>query len=145
MPRLHVHLPGPFSVSFGGHRHRRYSYRSSGGGTGCLGPFVVIMGVLLIASLAIYAVLIVAGFLLAWWTACSLVGLVMWSIDAIRNHSRHRPWPVPLNVQFWPLRFTREEPTPQIAAGWYPDPVYGEGLRWWDGERWTERLSGADS
>ena len=23
-------------------------------------------------------------------------------------------------------------------AGWYPDPVGGVGLRWWDGRLWTE-------
>lgn len=22
--------------------------------------------------------------------------------------------------------------------GWYPDPKYGQGLRFWDGIRWTE-------
>ena len=28
--------------------------------------------------------------------------------------------------------------TPLPEAGWFPDPVDGEGLRWWDGTRWTD-------
>ncbi len=31
-----------------------------------------------------------------------------------------------------------------IPAGWYDDPS-GEGLRWWDGERWTEHVHTAES
>jgi hypothetical protein len=31
-----------------------------------------------------------------------------------------------------------------IPAGWYDDPS-GEGLRWWDGERWTEHVHTAAS
>jgi hypothetical protein len=31
-----------------------------------------------------------------------------------------------------------------IPAGWYDDPS-GEGLRWWDGERWTEHVHSAES
>ena len=139
MPRLHVHLPGPFSVSFGG-RRRRARYGRAGGGGGCLGPLLALTGVLLVASVAIYAVLAAAGLLLVWWAVCSLVGAVLWLVDVGKHHTRHRPWPVPLNVQFWPLRFTREPEVPQVPAGWYPDPVYGEGLRWWDGLRWTEYL-----
>lgn len=34
---------------------------------------------------------------------------------------------------------------PQLPApGWYPDPA-GAGLRWWDGEGWTERVGGPPS
>lgn len=35
--------------------------------------------------------------------------------------------------------------TPQTAGpaeGWYPDPSGGAGLRWWDGNTWTEHTSG---
>lgn len=32
----------------------------------------------------------------------------------------------------------------EIPAGWYDDPS-GEGLRWWDGERWTEHVHTAES
>ena len=31
-----------------------------------------------------------------------------------------------------------------IPAGWYDDPS-GQGLRWWDGERWTEHVHSAES
>ena len=33
------------------------------------------------------------------------------------------------------------EGRPPPPAGWFPDPD-GRGLRWWDGERWTEHLAG---
>lgn len=26
------------------------------------------------------------------------------------------------------------------AAGWYPEPRYGVGERYWDGQRWTENV-----
>jgi len=28
-----------------------------------------------------------------------------------------------------------------LAAGWYPDPAGGTGLRWWDGQGWTGHTS----
>lgn len=31
-----------------------------------------------------------------------------------------------------------------IPAGWYDDPS-GSGLRWWDGEQWTEHVHSAES
>src|ERR1700743_1817300 len=31
-----------------------------------------------------------------------------------------------------------------IPAGWYDDPS-GAGLRWWDGEQWTEHVHSAES
>lgn len=31
----------------------------------------------------------------------------------------------------------------QPAAGWYPDPVTGVGLRWWDGAAWTDHTNRA--
>lgn len=31
--------------------------------------------------------------------------------------------------------------TPDIPAGWYPDPGNPSGLRWWDGIAWTPRAS----
>jgi hypothetical protein len=31
-----------------------------------------------------------------------------------------------------------------IPAGWYDDPS-GQGLRWWDGEQWTEHVHAAES
>lgn len=30
------------------------------------------------------------------------------------------------------------------APDWYPDPSHAHELRWWDGDRWTERVSDAD-
>jgi hypothetical protein len=33
---------------------------------------------------------------------------------------------------------------PGIPAGWYDDPS-GAGLRWWDGEQWTEHVHTAES
>jgi hypothetical protein len=32
-------------------------------------------------------------------------------------------------------------PSQLPPPGWYPDPA-GAGLRWWDGERWTEQVGG---
>jgi hypothetical protein len=34
-----------------------------------------------------------------------------------------------------------EQPRP-VPAGWYPDPG-GAGLRWWDGDGWTEHIAAA--
>ena len=28
----------------------------------------------------------------------------------------------------------------QVPAGWYPEPIYGVGQRYWDGIRWTEHV-----
>jgi uncharacterized protein len=28
-------------------------------------------------------------------------------------------------------------PPPAAGSGWYADPWFGDGLRWWDGRRWT--------
>ncbi len=28
------------------------------------------------------------------------------------------------------------------GPGWYPDPWGGTGLRWWDGQNWTENVQG---
>jgi len=39
---------------------------------------------------------------------------------------------------------TSETPGGSIPAGWYDDPS-GDGLRWWDGERWTEHVHTAES
>jgi Protein of unknown function (DUF2510) len=38
------------------------------------------------------------------------------------------------------LTYAGWEPTPPQMApvGWYPDPTGQQGLRWWDGLRWTE-------
>lgn len=33
---------------------------------------------------------------------------------------------------------------PQTPPGWYPDPQ-GRGQRYWDGNRWTEHVSGVDA
>lgn len=33
------------------------------------------------------------------------------------------------------------DPSQLPPPGWYPDPA-GAGLRWWDGERWTEQVGG---
>jgi Protein of unknown function (DUF2510) len=39
----------------------------------------------------------------------------------------------------------RPPPTSQTPApGWYPNPQ-GEGLRWWDGSRWTEHVHSPES
>ena len=29
----------------------------------------------------------------------------------------------------------------QIAPGWYDDPTRADGLRWFDGQAWTEHVS----
>jgi len=31
-------------------------------------------------------------------------------------------------------------PPVQPAAGWYADPRQAGGLRWWDGQQWTEHI-----
>ncbi|MGB6058934.1 MAG: DUF5684 domain-containing protein [Microthrixaceae bacterium] len=41
---------------------------------------------------------------------------------------------------------TAEPPTPVVSdgpqPGWYPNPAGGSGLRWWDGNAWTDHVSG---
>lgn len=31
--------------------------------------------------------------------------------------------------------------TSQTAPGWFPDPSGGPGVRWWDGQSWTQHMS----
>lgn len=37
-----------------------------------------------------------------------------------------------------------DEPPPTASVGWYPDPADVHKWRWFDGERWTERVSDED-
>lgn len=33
-----------------------------------------------------------------------------------------------------------QSPVGAVAAGWYPDPAGGAGLRYWDGAAWTQSV-----
>lgn len=145
MARFYVHLPGPFSVGFGGRRRRRRAARQSGGGGGgCLLLLLAIAGIGALLTVAFYAVVAVIAALAAWWVGCAVVGAVWWAVRMMLRPAGvdTAPWPSPMGVQFWPLRFTPKPPAlTEIPAGWYIDPELGEGLRWWDGDRWTEHTA----
>ena len=48
----------------------------------------------------------------------------------------------------WAIYVLPERPGDRAPAGvdsggaWYPDPWGHAPLRWWDGERWTDHVSG---
>jgi hypothetical protein len=54
-----------------------------------------------------------------------------------------RPLDPPADWYIQPGSGTPQPPPPPTGppAGWYPDPD-GEGTRWWDGARWTDRTEG---
>jgi len=40
-----------------------------------------------------------------------------------------------------PGRMAEEIPSPNVPAGWYPDPTQPGSQRYWDGNEWTDQLA----
>lgn len=51
-----------------------------------------------------------------------------------------RGWWAPLDGQLCTMGSMTLPPPPKNKGGWYPDPEGSGKLRWWGGERWSERM-----
>jgi hypothetical protein len=76
-------------------------------------------------------------------TVVCLAGTFALTVSAIRAHGQASQ-PKGPRASSIPTRsrgLSADQSPPVQAQGWYADP-WGDGLRWWDGRRWTGSTAG---
>jgi Protein of unknown function (DUF2510) len=80
----------------------------------------------------------VPGVVRGGWLDAELFGVHVW-LDRLLSPGPEVHLDNPDTEVSWPPGDNERAAPAAAVAGWYADPA-GQGLRWWDGTRWTEHL-----